>query len=334
MTDTKHEDQDFLNKDILFPDSDEDIQFSQVIRRAKLKIILRNVITSVIISLVVISSLFLGTIQLNSLASDRTLREVWNFKAITGANIELGNYHLQSNLFSGGITFYSYKLIEGVPVKWANADYQYSILGSFSPQPGNYSPIQIKDSSKQFRLYDYQTAQRELVFYNPDLTYQMYINDLNLLKTKDKNAVAEIALSFDHSYTVDQIKKMLPDGVHAAWYWVDTSKGNQNDTLNGTLMPVPDTQVYGLPDKPEYIEQSEGVANDFLKAIDTGLKIKGRYYGEYKGISDYLRKTKEKPTAADVRIIGVVVTGNAQALQSLQSQPYIKAAVLGVTAER
>ncbi|UOB78552.1 anti-sigma factor C-terminal domain-containing protein [Bacillus sp. ZJS3] len=85
--------------------------------------------------------------------------------------------------------------------------------------------------------------------------------------------------------------------------------------------------------KPGEIEFGNGTEKDFLLAIQNGLEQEGKYYEEYKRIYDYLKGKKAKPSEQDVKVIGVVVTGTAADLQKLNGQHYVKAAVLGATAE-
>jgi hypothetical protein len=177
-----------------------------------------------------------------------------------------------------------------------------------------------------------------MLFFLPDVSYPKVLNEIPQLSDMDSRKLVELGISFDKPYSVEQIKELLPPDVHAVWYWVDTYSNKKlylgSKMPDGSSVgPFPDTaqRVYGFGVRPDYEKVSE---NDFLTAIESGLSEKGKYYSEYKRIYDYLRKGKAKPDAADVRILGVVVTGTAEHLKALQGQRYVRAAVLGAIVDK
>ncbi|KMY50146.1 anti sigma factor C-terminal domain-containing protein [Peribacillus loiseleuriae] len=75
------------------------------------------------------------------------------------------------------------------------------------------------------------------------LTYKKYINDLPQLDEMDNRKLAEMGISFDQSYTLEQAKTMLPSNVHPVWYWVDTY--SDKDRLSDEH-PMPESAKYDI----------------------------------------------------------------------------------------
>ncbi|EEL20681.1 hypothetical protein bcere0017_46340 [Bacillus cereus Rock1-3] len=263
-------------------------------------------------------------------------RDLNMIRQITRPNTERGVAITSNGLFKSTVEYKTYKVIEGKPVKWEDEVYEYKVWNTFR-RLSNVNPLTISDNvvmgneriNKTSELYNNQTMEREMQFYLPFASYNRYINDIE--KIKDEKKVAELAISFDKPYKVSEIKEILPEGVHPVWYWVDTYDDKKSYSIDD--MTESAYNVYGFKAKPGDIEFGNGTEKDFLLAIQNGLEQKGKYYEEYERIYDYLKGKKIKPSEQDVKVIGVVVTGTAVDLQKLNGQNYVKAAVLGATAE-
>ncbi|MDH4424180.1 MULTISPECIES: anti sigma factor C-terminal domain-containing protein [Bacillus] len=318
---------------------DLDIDSSKVstmLKKAKRRQLLKITVISISLFIVLFFSFIIVISQLNNrayLAMDRDLNMI---RQITRPNTERGIAITSNGVFKSTVEYKTYKVIEGKPVKWEDEVYEYKVWNTFR-QLSNVNPLTIADNvvigneriNKTSELYNNQTMEREMQFYLPFASYNSYINDIG--KVKGENKVAEFAISFDKPYKVSEIKEMLPEGVHPVWYWVDTYYDKKSYHIDD--MTESAYNVYGFKAKPGDIEFGNGTEKDFLLAIQNGLEQKGKYYGEYERIYDYLKGKKTKPSEEDVKVIGVVVTGTAADLQQLNGQNYVKAAVLGATAE-
>ncbi|MFD2879013.1 anti sigma factor C-terminal domain-containing protein [Paenibacillus rhizoplanae] len=60
-----------------------------------------------------------------------------------------------------------------------------------------------------------------MVFYHPEIQYDSYEDSIRLLKQLGDDTLVELALSFDHAYTLDETQKLLPAGVQPVWFWAD-----------------------------------------------------------------------------------------------------------------
>lgn len=325
-----------MSKDGFEFDSIEKSKVTKMLKIAKRRQLIRVILISVISSILVSFLLLIGITQLNNYSYENMSKDIAILHHITRPNTEEGTAIINSGIFKSTVAYQNYKVIEGHPVKWEDETYQFKIWNSFrrlnSSNPlviENDNKVSNEQSSIPNHIYNPQTMEKEMQFYLPFVSYPSYINDLDKVKSKD--VAAEIAISFDKPYTVSEISKMLPDGVHPVWYWVDTYYAKEQYKINHVTEPA--NQVYGFSTKKGQIEHGNGTEKDFLLVLQSGLKEKGKFYNEYKRIYDYLKNKKKNPNETDVRIFGVVVTGTNENLIKLENAPYMKAAVLGATVE-
>ncbi|MDT3497598.1 anti-sigma factor [Bacillus toyonensis] len=320
-------------------DFDFDIDSSKVstmLKKAKRRQLLKIIVISIALFIVLFFGSIIGISQLNNRAYLAMDRDVNMIRQITRPNTERGVVITSNGLFKSTVEYKTYKIIEGKPVKWEDEVYEYKVWNTFR-RLSDVNPLTIADNvvmgneriNKASALYNNQTMEREMQFYLPFASYNSYINDIE--KVKGENKVAELAISFDKPHKVSEIKKMLPEGIHPVWYWVDTYDDKKSYSIDDVTESA--YNVYGFKAKQGDIEFGNGTEKDFLLAIQSGMEKKGKYYGEYERIYNYLKGKKTKPSEQDVKVIGVVVTGTAADLQKLNGQNYVKAAVLGATAE-
>jgi len=146
----------------------------------------------------------------------------------------------------------------------------------------------------------------------------------------------KMAISFDKPYSLSEVRAIIPAGLTQVWYWVDTYDNKKYfdpyKDENGNLSyatPLNESWLYGFGihlDGPQINEK------DFIASLEQGLK--GKYQYEFNRIYNYLRGDKPKPNKTDIRLLGVVLTGNAKELQGLKGQPYVRGAVLGAVVDK
>lgn len=328
---------------------EEDKQLSQVLKKAKRKSTVRSILISLAVVLVTLTAIFFGAAQMVNHRSSETLTSEWMYRMINSPNEYESGYKDTRGFLSGVLETNTYKIIEGVPIPWNQEWTNYNewwfpfTTGAY----GGTSALTVSNSELEQAGYEYgrqynpYNGQREMLYYIPEVDYNGKIfNDLSLLSEMEPGKLAEISLSFDQSYSFEEVRGMLPAGVRPVWYWVDTygeRKGFQfeprDDGNGGTSYPLPMSGygVYGFGIRPDY---DKVTPEDFVGSVQSGLSRKDRYYEEYKQINDNLKKDKAAPDASDVRILGVVVTGTASGLARLQGQSYIRGAVLGAVVDK
>ncbi|KUP24302.1 anti-sigma factor [Paenibacillus sp. DMB5] len=328
---------------------EEDKQLSQVLKKAKRKSTVRSILISLAVVLVTLTAIFFGAAQMVNHRSSETLTSEWMYRMISSPNEYESGYKDTRGFLSGVLETNTYKIIEGVPIPWDQEWTNYNewwfpfTTGAY----GGTSALTVSNSELEQAGYEYgrqynpYNGQREMLYYIPEVDYNGKIfNDLSLLSEMEPGKLAEMSLSFDQSYSFEEVRAMLPAGVRPVWYWVDTygeRKGFQfeprEDGNGGTSYPLPMSGygVYGFGIRPDY---DKVTPEDFVDSVQSGLSRKDIYYEEYKQIIENLKKDKTAPEASDVRILGVVVTGTAPGLASLQGQSYIRGAVLGAVVDK
>ena len=131
-----------------------------------------------------------------------------------------------------------------------------------------------------------------------------------------ENHVAEVAISFDQPYTLQEIQAKIPDNLNIVWLYmtsqiVDESKGP---------MGVP---VYGF-DPSDSPKKAYNSFIDALKKYDAD--------GGDKTIQEFLKLNKNKQFD-EVKISGVMLTGQTQNFKVLENQDFIRGASVGATAQ-
>ncbi|GIP25412.1 hypothetical protein J23TS9_05420 [Paenibacillus sp. J23TS9] len=319
----------------------EEKDFHRLLKKTKRKTMLRNVIISVICAVLVVLGLLIANRVLLSRSLNAAYNDMYHYKQISDPNVNLGNIQSVDGIWSGTAEFQAYKIIEGIPLPWSEKKIQYNVLNHFSLYNGGYSPLSVTDpkmveQGMNFaRSYNMQNGQRELLFYHPAVQYTKMLKEVTELGQIDPKKRVELSISFDRSYTSKEIRAMLPAGVHARWFWVDTYSADYVKYLgNVPYLPISGSNVFGYSAYADQEDKFENNEEKFIAFIHAGLKLKGNYDFEYHQIFDKLRGSKAEPTKDDVHNIGVVVTGSPESLQALQTKSYVRAAVLGAIVDK
>ncbi|OMD11272.1 MULTISPECIES: anti sigma factor C-terminal domain-containing protein [Paenibacillus] len=324
----------------------DDQNLSKVIKKAKRKTMIRNTIISLVVTVIVLFGGMLGNAHLTSWLAMRGLDEERIMMKISSPNLQELRTELDLGFLSGKVELSTYKVVEGVPIVWDTKKLYFDMGSRFSLLNRGYSSINVPDpvmtqqNYEYYRGYNSQNAQREMMFYVPGVNYnEKVLNDLPALEQMEPGKLVEMAVSFDKGYTQAEVEKMLPAGLTQTWYWVDTYDDKRNLEFirndsgpNKYALPESARQVYGYGGEWEGLFKPK--PEDFLQSLAYGLQMKGKHYGEFERISNYLKKDKAAPDASDVQLLGAVVTGTAKELQSLKGKPYVNTAVLGAIVDK
>ena len=310
--------------------------FHKLLKKTRRRTLLRNVIISLFCTILVVLGLLIANRVLLSRSLNDAYNDLYQYSKISNPNVNFGNMQSVDGIWSGTGEYQTYKIIEGIPLPWSENKIHYNVLKHYSLFNGQYSPLSVTDpkmveQGMNFsRSYHVQNGQRELLFYHPAVHYTKMLNEITELGGIEPEKRVEIAISFDRSYTSKEIRAMLPDGVHAKWFWVDTYSAEYVKFLGDVpYLPISSVNVFGYSAYADQEETFENSEEKFIAFIQEGLKLNGNYDYEYNQIYDKLRGSKAEPTMNDVHNIGVVVTGSPASLQALQTKSYVRAAVLG-----
>ncbi|GGG04244.1 hypothetical protein GCM10010912_56220 [Paenibacillus albidus] len=328
----------------------DDKNLTRLLKKAKRRTLLRNTIISLVVTMVVLVGGVIGNAQLTG----RAFNKAWNDEIIYQEISSPNKYYLgvvaRQGFLSGFMEMTSYKIVGGVPIPWTTRETSYKALGFFSfasiggSAHGDSIPVSEpamkQEKYEYYRQYNGATGQRELAFYIPGVNYNgKVLNDLPELSRMEPEKLVEMAVSFDKKYSLEEVQSMLPKQITPMWYWVDTYDNRTffepHEDGNGGIsyaLPQSSSYIFGFGVRPP--DYPEVKAQDFITSLENGLAQKGRYQWEYERIYNYLKKDKAAPDAGDVRLLGVVVTGTAQELQSLKGRSYVAAAVLGAVVDK
>ncbi|WP_341285627.1 sigma factor regulator N-terminal domain-containing protein [Priestia megaterium] len=220
-----------------------------------------------------------------------------------------------SSTFGGNIVSNRSKDINGYLVQWSTLTSSYDWVGfrinSNELVPGFYS------NDKESYEYDKQTKNRVATFYHPSIKkyYDGVQNDLATI-SQMKNYVAEVAVSFDRPYTLQDIEAKIPDNLNIVWLYMTSPIGDESRGPSGM-------GIFGFdPSDSPREAYSEFIKN--LKKYDET--------GEDETIQKFLNVNENK-SFDKVKILGVMLTGQTENFKTLENRNFIRGASVGATAQ-
>ncbi|USK62439.1 anti sigma factor C-terminal domain-containing protein [Peribacillus asahii] len=288
----------------------------KTLKKAKRITFLRTLIISAIVCILIV----FGVYRANAWWISKKGSEIASNLIIQDAVMKAPNTIIETEtidigLFKGTIKREVYKVIENKVIPWDSQEVKYGLRGFSSTSFSSYS-TKIDDTTQ----INFPSGQREMLFYVPQFKYKTYSNDLLKLKEYPNDKYIEMAISFDKSYSLNEVKKMIPNSINPTWFWVNNYSKSSD-----------------FRDAPE--------SGQWLFGISTPSSKLGQVLStpEVKGESDFLNRLK-KFNKNDYQfiskhqkgglIIGAVVTGTKENLLVLQGQPYVKASSLGAVVEK
>lgn len=286
------------------------------LKKAKRKQLLKIIMTAVIVVLILLPILYHTGNYFAAKSSTKLHERLFLHNAIAQPNIQI-NSQVTSNssTFGGNIITNRSKNINGYVVQWSTLTSSYDWIGTNIDYnelvPGFYW------SDTEFYEYDKQTKNKVATFYHPSIQkyHDGVQNELEEISQME-NYVAEVAISFDQPYTFQEIQAKIPENLNIVWLYmaspiVDESKGPAGE-------PVYGFDPYNSP-KEAY--------NSFIEALK-----KYDASGQNETIQEFLNLNKNKPFD-EVKILGVMLTGQTKNFKALEDQDFIRGASVGATAQ-
>ena len=293
-----------------------------LIKSAKRKSYFRITGVSFLVSICVLALLILLKIQLTPYFMDQKMTAKELYYEIYGANIYTGTWTEHYKLVGSSAVAPKYKLLNGKPVNLGELSY-------------DASDIEVTVGKSEFAQYSY-TGNRVMNFFHPSIRYETYTNDLHELNKVNDGKLIEMALSFDKAYTYEEVVSMLPANVTLQWNWVNAYSEEELDELeyledehseNPAILK--EYEVPGFPSISKIGVAIENPTNVFVETLELALTKGGSYKKDFEHIYNILKKDHASLTKNNIEIIGVVVVGDKQQLQSLNNLSYIKASSFG-----
>ncbi|HHY73603.1 MAG TPA: hypothetical protein GX497_10350 [Bacillus bacterium] len=292
-----------------------DTSLKGALKKAKQKQLLKIVITSIIVVLILLPILYKTGNYFAAKSSTKLHENLFLYHAIAQPNIRIDSQVTSnSSMFGGNIVTNRSKNINGYVVQWSTLTSSYDWLRIHIDHneliPGFYW------SDTEFYEYDKQTKNKVATFYHPSIReYYNVQNELGEMSQME-NHVAEVAISFDQPYTLQEIEAKIPDNLNIVWLYMTSPIADESKGPAG----VP---VYGF--NPS--NSPKEAYNSFIDALE-----KYDAKGNNETIQEFLNVNKNKQFD-EVKILGVMLTGQTQNFKALENQDFIRGASVGATAQ-
>lgn len=313
----------------------------RLMKKAKIKSTLKIVAIIIIIVPIVFIVMTYALYQLSQKNASNIDTNARLFEQITRPNVHISTQVINLTLLGGEIKTQTYKLIGNQPYIWDTIEGSYNLLGQYSIDTSASNTIKINSSSSlketnQFTIYNIHNGDREMFFYHPRIVYDKVKDDVYELNKLDSTLSVELALSFDKSYTLEEVKAMIPTNVNKGWYWVDGYSEQllsffeeEQDTVSAKSPYMYGFQDYTPPDGKQIGENAPNEIDAFIYSVNQ-LYNNHNFKRKIAPLYDAIVGSNQVLDKEDIKIIGVVVTGSVEELKTLQNQSYIRASTFGV----
>lgn len=326
----------------------------KILQKAKVFTLLRTIAVSLLVflvlgvAIVIINAMMLNRIANNELASEQS------FDLVARPNTYMSQYQVNDGFLTGELEYVTHRIVGNRPVYNGTYKIQYHIIPIVPGIYGHSARGQLTQiaSEDEYSYYN-RVGHREMKFYHPFIEYKTCQNDLAMLEEIGEDKYLEMALSFDRDYSLEEVQAMLPSEVKIVWYWVDTYNQDDLDRMKGHYEELIGNdgqetgekvyqeprilfanQVYGMKGITSTGITIEDPRCSFIDAIKFGLNQKNRYRSQFQRLYDRLSNGKGEIIKDDIRVIGVVVTGDTASMKLLRNENYIKAATLGIVIDK
>ncbi len=293
-----------------------DTSLKDALKKAKRKQILKIILISILVVLILLPILYKTGNYFAAKSSTRLHEQLFLHNAIAEPNIQIDSQVTSnSSMFGGNIITNRSKNVNGYLVQWSTLTSSYDWLRVQVDYnelvPGFYW------SDTEFYEYDKQTKNKVATFYHPAIQeyHDGVQNELGELSQME-NHVAEVAISFDQPYTLQEIQTKIPDNLNIVWLYMASPMADESKGPSGV-------SIYGF-DPSDSPKEAYSSFIDQLKRYDPN--------GHNETIQEFLDTNKNKPFN-EVKILGVMLTGQAQNFKALENQDFIRGASVGVTVQ-
>jgi hypothetical protein len=306
--------------------------FDKTIKKAKNLSIIRSIVISFLMFILVGFILLVSNVTALNIMSSRKEENLWDWYNIAMPNACVGYCQVNDGIMVGEINYSRFRFLGSKPIKDGDFTESYTYVPLINNKKELYRGIdnyllKTRDEvTKEFTSYN-KAGKHIMEFYHPSERFENYVNDFEKLNEIDNNKLGEMSLSFDKSYSLEEVKAMIPKEVTLNWYWVDTYDPKELD-----YRVLDEYGVYGM----KAIDRDGEASDPSKKFIDTIVKHKNSEENNhiYEKIYNTLSGGNGEIKKEDLKIIGVVVSGDVKSLKTLKGKEFIKAATLGAVADK
>ncbi|GGD03907.1 anti sigma factor C-terminal domain-containing protein [Enterococcus wangshanyuanii] len=297
------------------------MDLNKSIKKAKRKQLVMFSCISMIIFLIMSILLVITVDKVSTRNYHKLDKALFAYQTIASPNTQIDSQVISnSSIFGGEVVTNQSKNIDGYIVPWSSLRSKYSLF----KQSIDYNELMPSwyHSSKNSYEYNRQTKQKVATFYNPKIEhyYDGVKNELDDIQAIE-DSVAEVAISFDQPYTYNEVKKMFPENVNVVWLYLFSEESDESQGPSG--MPV-----YGFQlnvDEKNRIIDAEADKENFFRSFKTAVSS-----ANSQEVTAFIDENQDKKLE-DIKIRGVMVTGQVQNLANLKEASFIRGSSIGVT---
>ncbi|MET3559109.1 hypothetical protein ABID29_002258 [Streptococcus rupicaprae] len=321
-------------------------KFEQIAKKNKRRTVVLVTVLSVLLTLVILLISF-KIMSIRTWQSAEETRDYYDrMHKIAYPNVQY-NYSVfePTSEFSGYYYLDRVKNIAGIKVPYEDINAPY---GAWKRRSYINGRARTDTTPYQTATYTLGSGYKSPMFYNTSYDYNQE-HGFHMKKTQDiaflpqmKGYAVEMAVTFDKSYTLEEITNKIPEQLMVNWYWIGT-----DSNLYDTAMFTPEEQI-GFSLNPYLVRDGKDSTDkekedvwqmsyqDFTENLQLALDrdwlnhslstAKGEIYSQKKEVAAYLKANPDVKTA---RFSGVILTGRAEDFSDLEGKEWIFASNIG-----
>lgn len=184
----------------------------------------------------------------------------------------------------------------------------------------------IGDTVEDWQFTYKENGWRNLLFFHPLISYEEYKNDTELIEQMEEDKIYEVALSFDQSYTFEDLPAM--DLLEMTWFWVDTysreqrvemQQGVRESVWSRNFVREQDALGFSVNNadySPMFLEQEY---KDFLTLLQTS------FYEQHHAAHEII----EGSSINEIKVLGMVIYGTKEEIMPVINKPFVSAVSMG-----
>ncbi|WFD09398.1 anti sigma factor C-terminal domain-containing protein [Tepidibacter hydrothermalis] len=343
---------------------DKDFEFEKVIKKSKRITNFKIIGISTIICILLIGVAYFINTQIVATIDANQSKFLQSYYKLRRPNEYIGSVKSTNGILENTLEYTTYKIINNKPIYNGTYSLKTNIFDKKSGDlgyDGGYirNSIFVGEDKNTGGLMEYNSmGYKKMRFYHPKVKYYREPNEIKEMDNLDENSYAEVAISFNKSFSFDEAYKMIPNNLDICWYWIDNYKGDKlkehkkfaevgkSDYISQDgVVGVRGIDRFGKKIKANNSNKEDGtLENEFVDPYVHGLSLKyidNKAFVDIKKDLDLEYLTKEvdldklyynnEPINLNepLEVIGVVVTGKVKDIKALEDNKNIKTSVLG-----
>lgn len=295
-------------------------KINQAIKKGKRK----TMITIVFVSIFVFVVLTIVNFGISTYLSQKAFKQWDSYVRLTTPNGYISETVETAGILGGQS---NYKISKDMKIKAVvieQKQYQFGLTPFPLISRGAGGMVGISGDSWQF---DYkENGWREMMFFHPEVAYEKYNNDKELINRMDGDKIYEVALSFDKPYKQSELP--LYELPEMTWFWMNTYNESELKKFQQEAKEHDWSSTFIGENKALGFSTNSAVYSsvnlddeykDFLNHLQTSFSK------EHQNVHDIMKNI----SIDDVEILGIVIYGTKNEIEGIIKNPIIKASSLG-----